>query len=75
MRIGLPIFLVVAGASTAFSLPRPNSHVQSGANHHLGDRSFVAKHGTRPDSFAVERERMNLHLSFVRDWLAKRPAT
>jgi len=35
--VALPILLA---ASTSFALPRPNSHVRAGANHHLGDDSF-----------------------------------
>jgi antitoxin component YwqK of YwqJK toxin-antitoxin module len=72
LALGLPILLA---ASTSFALPRPNSAVRSGANHHLGDDSYVAKHGHAPGADARERERMHDHLSFVRDWLASRPAT
>ena len=72
VRISLPILLA---ASTSFALPRPNSKVQSGANHHLGDRSYVAKYNHRPDKASSERDRMHQHLSFVHDWLAARPPT
>lgn len=69
----LSILLVT---STAFALPRPNSRVQSGANHHLGDTSYEKTHGgQRPASHEVEGERMTTHLQYVRDWLASRPAT
>lgn len=52
----LPILLA---ASTSFALPRPNIHVRAGANHHLGDDSFVAKYGHNVDVHASERERMH----------------
>jgi hypothetical protein len=70
--LALPILLA---ASTGFALPRPNSHVRAGANHHLGDDSFIAKYGHNVDVHASERDRMHQHLSYVRDWLASRPAT
>jgi hypothetical protein len=72
LTAALPILLV---ASTGFALPRPNSHVRAGANHHLGDDSFVAKYGHNVDAHASERDRMHQHLQYVRDWLASRPAT
>jgi MORN repeat protein len=70
--LALPILLA---ASTGFALPRPNSHVRAGANHHLGDDSFIAKYGHNVDVHASERDRMHQHLQYVRDWLASRPAT
>jgi MORN repeat variant len=70
--VALPILLA---ASTSFALPRPNSHVRAGANHHLGDESFVVKYGHNVDIHASERDRMHQHLQYVRDWLASRPAT
>ncbi len=74
LRLGLPLLLI---ASTSFALPRPNSKVRAGANHHLGDDSYVANHGARPAKVRseLERDRMHEHLAFVRDWLATRPAT
>ena len=70
--VAVPILLA---ASTSFALPRPNSHVRAGANHHLGDDSFVVKYGHNVDIHASERDRMHQHLQYVRDWLASRPAT
>jgi hypothetical protein len=70
--LALPLVLA---ASTSFALPRPNSHVRAGANHHLGDDSFVARYGHPVDAAARERDRMHLHLQYARDWLAARPAT
>jgi hypothetical protein len=72
LRSGLPILLI---ASTSFALPRPNSQVRAGANHHLGDASYIAAYGHPPGAHAGERDRMQRHLAFVRDWLASRPAT
>jgi len=68
-------FPILLAASTSFALPRPNSHVRAGANHHLGDDSFIAKYGHNVDIHASERDRMHQHLQYVRDWLASRPAT
>ena len=56
-------------ASTSFAAPRP------GANHHLGDDSFVAEHGRAPRRTDTEHERMRVHLEHVRDQLAAAPAT
>src|ERR1041384_4674662 len=69
--VALPILWA---ASTGFALPRPNSHVRAGANHHLGDDSFIVKYGHNVDAGASERDRMPQHLQYVRDWLASRPA-
>jgi hypothetical protein len=71
----IPAALLLFTASTSFALPRPNTHVRAGANHHLGDDSFIAKYGHNVDSHASEGDRMHQHLQFVRDWLASRPAT
>jgi hypothetical protein len=68
----LPILLA---ASTSFALPRPNSTVRAGANHHIGDDSYIAKYGHNVDRHASERDRMHQHLQFVHDWLAARPPT
>lgn len=46
-----------------------------GANHHLGDTSFVARFGRPPGPGDSEALRMHTHLVFVRDWLQSRPAT
>jgi len=46
-----------------------------GANHHLGDASFIARFGRPPGPGDSEALRMHTHLVYVRDWLAARPAT
>ncbi|HEY0255738.1 MAG TPA: hypothetical protein VGC41_29615, partial [Kofleriaceae bacterium] len=48
---------------------------RAGANHHIGDDSFIAKYGHNVDVHASEQDRMHLHLQFVYDWLASRPPT
>ena len=65
---------VVLGSTTAFALP-PNSPYREGANHHVGDDSFVAQFGRRPTPRDSEPSRMHAHFAYVRAWLATRPAT
>src|SRR5262249_18816629 len=48
---------------------------RDGANHHLGDDSFIAAFGRAPGVRDGERLRMHTHLVYVRAWLAARPAT
>ncbi|MEO8702614.1 MAG: hypothetical protein ABI867_21400, partial [Kofleriaceae bacterium] len=48
---------------------------RDGANHHLGDDSFVAKFGHAPTSADSEKLRMHVHLAYVRDELGARAAT
>lgn len=81
MRVGfaLSLFGGVLGAGTraAHALP-PGGEARGfveGANHHLGDASFVAAFGRAPDARDGEALRMHTHLTFVRAWLAGRPAT
>lgn len=64
----LLILLVATSASSAREL-RP------GANHHLGDDSFVARFDRAPTPADPEALRMHVHLEYVRDLLAARPAT
>jgi hypothetical protein len=66
---------IVAIAGTAFALPNPDTRFRPGANHHLGDDSFVARFGRAPADADGEHVRMAVHLQFVRAWLAARPAT
>jgi MORN repeat variant len=71
------IALLLAMATTAYALP-PGEHgrgFRDGANHHLGDDSFVAVHGRAPTRSDDEHTRMHDHLVYVRDLLASRPAT
>ena len=68
--------LLAAATSTALALP-PGAPpaLREGANHHIGDRSFVAQFGRAPRAGDPERVRMTTHLQYVHDWLASRPAT
>jgi hypothetical protein len=66
---------IMAIAETASALPGPDGRFRPGANHHLGDDSFVARFGRLPTAADDEHVRMQLHLAFVRAWLAARPAT
>jgi MORN repeat variant len=70
MRV-LPVLVLLLVASPALAgvTPRP------GANHHLGDDSFVVRFGRAPDAADPEPLRMRVHLEYVRDHLAARPAT
>jgi hypothetical protein len=72
-----PLVLITALISTsAYALPPgADSHLHQGANHHIGNESFIAKFGRAPNRHDPERVRMTLHLQHVHDWLASRPAT
>src|SRR5215218_7794094 len=72
-----PIVLVSLLVSTAaYALPPgADPALRSGANHHVGDESFVAAFGRAPTAADDERVRMTTHLQHVHDWLASRPAT
>jgi hypothetical protein len=72
MRIAYVTLLV---ASTAAALPAPDTRFRPGANHHLGDDSFVAAEGRAPRASDREQTRMAVHLEHVRALLASRPAT
>lgn len=75
MKAASALLVVLAGPS--FAVPRPAGPglTRIGANHHIGDDSYIAKYGHNVDRHASEEERMHLHLQFVYDWLASRPAT
>lgn len=49
--------------------------IRDGANHHLGDDSFVATYGRLPSADDSETLRMHVHLAYVKDKLAARGAT
>jgi hypothetical protein len=72
MRIAYCSLLI---ASTAAALPAPDTRFRPGANHHLGDDSFVAAHGRAPGQADTEKQRMATHLVHVRKLLASRAAT
>src|SRR5688500_9256403 len=63
----LPLVL----ASTAAAAPAR----RDGANHRLGDDSFVSRLGRAPTNADDERVRMRVHLEFVRERLAAAPPT
>jgi hypothetical protein len=66
---------IITLGRTASALPNPDARVRPGANHHLGDDSFVARFGRLPTMADDEHVRMKVHLEFVRAWLAAQPAT
>lgn len=61
-------------AASAFALPPGDTRFRDGANHHLGDDSFVAATGHAPTARDREAARMRVHLTHVRQLLAARPA-
>lgn len=66
----------LAFAATSAALPPGESRgFRDGANHHLGDDSFVAQTGRAPGRADDEKLRMHTHLGYVRALLASRPAT
>ncbi len=71
------LFLLAALVSTsAYALPPGTElRLRQGANHHIGDTSFIAKFGRPPTASDGERVRMTTHLQHVHDWLASRPPT
>lgn len=56
----------------AFALP---ATLRAGANHHLGDDSFIALFGRAPVAADSEALRMRVHLQYVRQQLGARRAT
>ena len=73
-----PYLLALLASTSAYALP-PGGEIdlklRQGANHHIGDASFIAKFGRPPTTHDSERVRMTTHLQHVHDWLASRPAT
>jgi len=67
--------LMCAPAAWALAPGQAERGFRDGANHHLGDDSFVARFGRLPDERDSEAVRMHSHLAYVRGWLASRPAT
>jgi hypothetical protein len=70
-RAGLVVMLI---SGSAFALP-PNSPYREGANHRVGDDSFVGRLGRAPIATDSEQARMKIHLEYVRGELAAKPAT
>jgi hypothetical protein len=71
MRHVIAILALFLATTSARAAP----HVRDGANHHLGDDSFVAAFGRAPTQGDGEKLRMRVHLAYVHDLLAARPAT
>jgi hypothetical protein len=71
------VALSVTAAATSSALP-PNESgrgFREGVNHHVGDDGFRAREGRAPRADDGEAQRMKDHLTYVRAWLAARPAT
>src|SRR5262245_37416995 len=60
------IILALLAFATATGSARP---MRDGANHHLGDDSFVARFGRAPTPHDAEKLRMRVHLEYVRGLL------
>jgi hypothetical protein len=65
----------LASSAAHASPPGAPPELRSGANHHVGDASFVAAFGRAPTDDDAEQVRMTTHLRHVHAWLASRPAT
>ncbi|MDX2093959.1 MAG: hypothetical protein SFX73_39360 [Kofleriaceae bacterium] len=75
-RAWLLFSLCLAVSATASALPPdPDPRYREGANHHLGDDSFVMAYGRTPTAADPEPLRMRAHLVYVRRMLAELPAT
>ncbi len=71
-----PIILsILAAAGTSSALPNPDTRFREGANHHLGDDSFLATHARTPGEGDTEKARMKDHLDHIRALLGASPAT
>jgi hypothetical protein len=64
------VSFVLASATTALAWPVPNSPYRQGANHHVGDRSYVVAYGHAPGTRDREPDRMHAHLAYARALLA-----
>src|SRR5690349_4620556 len=65
------VVLVVASGSAAAT----PAVLRPGANHHLGDDSFVAQFGREPTTDDPEPLRMHVHLTYVRALLGSHEPT
>lgn len=72
MRPAIALFALLLATTVATAAPNV---LRPGANHHLGDDSFVTRFGRAPTAADGEALRMRVHLEYVRDLLASRPAT
>ena len=71
MRMWIILVILIASRSSSHALPA----LRDGANHRLGDDSFVARFGRSPGPGDSEALRMATHLEYVHAWLSARPAT
>jgi hypothetical protein len=79
-RLSVPVLLgslLVVTSGTSYARP-PNTDdrgFRDGANHHIGDESFVARFGRSPTPADSEALRMQTHLAHIHDRLAAGSAT
>ena len=74
--VPLSLLVAVYGANLADAQPRGAGRgFRDGANHHLGDDSFVEKFGRRPVHADDETLRARTHLEYARARLAALPPT
>jgi hypothetical protein len=74
LAIGLSVSAILTGSALALP-PGAAPDLKDGANHRIGDDSFVAAFGRAPTGDDAEPVRMRAHLSHVRAVLAAKPAT
>jgi hypothetical protein len=75
LAVLLPLTLSVASSSQALAPGDAKRGFRDGANHLIGDDSFAALFGRQPRVADAEALRMHTHFTYVRRWLAARPAT
>ena len=71
------VAFLLSTATQSFALP-PGAEgraFREGANHHLGDDSFLAQYGRAPAGSDGESRRMHAHLVYVRGELGRKAAT
>ena len=71
----LLVGVALAASSNAVHAQAVAADLRDGANHHLGDDSFVAAFGRAATAADSEQVRMQTHLRYVRTMLAQRPAS
>ena len=69
LRVVTVLAFLVTMSEMVVAGPRP------GANHHMGDDSFVETFGRAPDERDSEELRMHTHLAWIRSRLGDAPAT
>lgn len=75
MLVGLALTALSNVVHAQATPPAAPSSFRDGANHHLGDDSFIAAFGRPPTTHDSEKVRMQTHLRYVRARLAQQPAT